>query len=30
VLNIVFGVAGTGVTSGGFFPSGISGNIKST
>jgi len=30
VLNIVFGVAGTGVTSGGFFPSGVNGNIKST
>jgi hypothetical protein len=30
VLNIVFGAAGTGLTSGGFFPSGIGGNIKST
>jgi len=30
VLNIVFGAAGTGITSGGFFPSGIGGNIKST
>ncbi len=30
VLNIVYGQAGTGITSGGFFPAGINGNVKST
>jgi len=30
VLNIVFGAAGTGVTKGGFFPAGISGNFITT
>jgi hypothetical protein len=30
VLNIVFGQAGTGITSGGFFPAGLNGNIKTT
>ncbi len=30
VLNIVFGQAGTGVTKGGFFPAGISGNFTTT
>ena len=30
VLMIVYGNANTGVSSGGFFPSGVNGNIKST
>ncbi len=30
VLNIVYAKAGTGVSSGGFFPAGLNGNVKST